>query len=191
MVQGSDDEERLDRVQPVDDDSAGSWVGKPLTSASVDSLCKLVKEQHSLSALTCLINAYRAACHNDSEATCVSGCVSSHGIQKSETFCKILMFTLHEADTIFRKFLGISTSSSKKETILDLKNTPKWLSLRPLVKSYLRSTMFLLNQVTESEILTFSICRLRTSIVFLAAFPSLLLKLLKVFLKFIEVKDIR
>ncbi|KAJ1403608.1 Nucleolar complex protein 2 [Sesbania bispinosa] len=179
-MSGSDDEERLDRVQQVNDHNTRSWVGKLLTCASVDSLCKLVKEQHSVSALTCLINAYRAACHSDSEATSASGCVLSHGIQKSETFCKILMFMLHEADTIFRSLLGIPISSSRKETVLDLKKTIKWLSLRPLIKSYLRSTMFLLNQVTDSEILTFAICRLRASIIFLAAFPSLLHKLLKI-----------
>lgn len=189
MIQDSDDEERLDRVQPMNDDNAESKVGKMLTSASVDSLCKLVKEQTSLSALTCLINAYRAACHNDSEATSVSGHVLSHGFQKSETFCKILMFMLHEADTIFRRLLGIPSSSSKKETVLDLKNTKKWLSLRPHVKSYLRSTVFLLNQVTDSEILTFIICRLRASIIFLAAFPCLLHKLLEVFFNFIVGKD--
>ncbi|KAJ1393878.1 Nucleolar complex protein 2 [Sesbania bispinosa] len=177
---GSEDEERLDRVQQVNDHNTRSWVGKLLTCASVDSLCKLVKEQHSVSAFTCLINAYRAACHSDSEATSASGCVLSHGIQKSETFCKILMFMLHEADTIFRSLLGIPISSSRKETVLDLKKTTKWLSLRPLIKSYLRSTVFLLNQITDSEILTFAICRLRASIIFLAAFPSLLHKLLKI-----------
>ncbi|RDX61690.1 Nucleolar complex protein 2-like protein, partial [Mucuna pruriens] len=167
-------------VQPVDNNNAGSHVGKRLTSASVDSLCKLVKEQGSVPALTCLLNAYREACHNDSEAASVSGCVFSDGIQKSNTFCKILMFMLHEADTTFRRLLGISTSSSRKETVLELKNTAKWLSLRPLIKLYIRSTVFLLNQVTDSEILAFSICRLRASIIFLSAFPSLLCNLLKI-----------
>ncbi|XP_047181147.1 nucleolar complex-associated protein 2 [Vigna umbellata] len=177
---GSDDGKSLDLVQPLDSNNACSHVGKHLTSASVYSLCKLVKEQSSVPALTCLINAYRAACHNDSEATSVSGCVFSDGIQKSETFCKIIVFMLQEADATFRRLLGISNSSSRKEAVLDLKNTAKWLSLRPLIKSYLRSTVFLLNQVTDSELLAFSICRLRTSIIFLCAFPSLLHNLLKI-----------
>ncbi|CAJ1947778.1 unnamed protein product [Sphenostylis stenocarpa] len=176
----SDDGKSLELVQPLDNNNACSHEGKMLTSASVDSLCKLVKEQCSVPALTCLINAYRAVCHNDSGATSVSGCVFSRGIQKSETFCKILMFMLHEADTTFRRLLGISNSSYRKEAVLDLKNTTKWLSLRPLIKSYLRSTVFLLNQVTDSELLAFSICRLRASIIFLFAFPSLLRNLLKI-----------
>ncbi|KAG5057231.1 hypothetical protein JHK86_012227 [Glycine max] len=156
-VQSSDDEKSLDWVQPADNNNACSHAGKLLTSASVDSLCKLVKEQCSVPALTCLLNAYRAACHNVSEATSVSGCVFTRGIQKSGTFCKIFMFMLHEADTTFRRLLGISSSSSRKETVLDLKNTTKWLSVRPLIKSYIRSTVFLLNQVTDSEVLAFSI----------------------------------
>lgn len=176
----SDDEKILDVLQPVENNNACAHVGKLLTSASVDSLSKLVKEQCSVPALTCLINAYRAACHNDFEVTSVSGCVFSHGIQKSDTFCKILMFMLHEADTTFRRLLGISTSSSRKESVLELKNTSKWLSLRPLIKSYIRSTVFLLNQVTDCEILAFSICRLRASVIFLSAFPSLLHNLLKI-----------
>ncbi|XP_061375147.1 protein REBELOTE isoform X2 [Gastrolobium bilobum] len=175
-----DDEEKLDGVRPMNDDKSCSRVWKPLTSASVDSLRKLVKEQHSVPALTSLINAYRVACHNDSEATSVSGCVLSHGIQKSEAFCKILIFMLQEADTIFRTLLGISNLSSKKETVLELKATKKWLSLKPLIKSYLRSSVFLLSQVSDSEILTFLICRLRASIVFLVAFPSLLHKLIEI-----------
>ncbi|KAK7380755.1 hypothetical protein VNO78_33272 [Psophocarpus tetragonolobus] len=163
-----------------DDGKSSEHVGKLLTNASVVSLCKLVKEQCSVPALTCLVNAYRAACHNDSELTSVSGNVFSDGIQKSEIFSKILIFMLHEADPTFRKLLGISSSSSRKETVLDLRNTTKWLSLRPLIKSYIRSTMFLLNEVTDSEILAFSICRLRASIIFLFAFPSLLRSLLKI-----------
>lgn len=176
-------------MRRVNEDPPQSGMVKLLTSASIDSLCKLVKEQNSVPALKCLINAYRAACHNDSEATGVNGFVLSHGIHTSETLCKILMFMLHEADTIFWRLLGISGSSFKKEAVLELKNSTKWLSLKPLIKSYLRSTVFLLNQVTDSEILTFSICRLRASIIFLAAFPSLLRRLLKVSSNLTVIKD--
>lgn len=152
-----------------------------LRSASIDSWCKLVKEQHSVPALTCLLNAYRAACHCGYEDSSVHGSVLSHGVHKSEIFCKILMFILREADNIFRRLLGIPSSSTRKESVLEIKNTTKWKSLKPLIKSYLRSTLFLINQATDSEILAFSISQLRASIIFLAAFPSLVHKLVKVF----------
>ncbi|KAI9124378.1 hypothetical protein K1719_004300 [Acacia pycnantha] len=177
----SDEDERShDEVLPMNEDSMHSCVAKQLTSASVDSWCKLVKKQHSVPALTCLLNAYRAACHYESENSRVSGAVSSHGIHKSEIFCKILMFILHEADNIFRKILGIPSTSIRKETVLEIKNTAKWKSIKPLIKSYLRSTLLLLNQVTDSEILAFSISKLRASIIFLAAYPSLLRRLVKI-----------
>ncbi|MED6198199.1 hypothetical protein PIB30_063804 [Stylosanthes scabra] len=176
----SDDEEGLDGMHPMNEDAAGSHVGKCLASGQIDSLCNMVKEEHSMPALTCLINAYCTACQSDSKASSASGYVFSHNIQNGETFSKTLYFMLNEADTIFRKLLGLSSSNCKIETILELKNTSKWLSLKPHIKSYLRSTLVLLNQVTDSEILTFIISRLRTSIFFLVAFPTLLRKLLKI-----------
>ncbi|KAA8534342.1 hypothetical protein F0562_031831 [Nyssa sinensis] len=80
------------------------------------------------------------------------------------------------------KVLTSSTINSwcKKETILELKNTSKWKIMKPLLKSYLRSTLFFLNEVTGSEILAFSLTRLRASIIFFAAFPSLLHRLIKI-----------
>ncbi|XP_059458653.1 protein REBELOTE [Corylus avellana] len=154
--------------------------GKFLTVSAVKFWCQLVKEQHNLSALTCLINGYRAACHYGTKSTGVFDADSCNRIQNSETFCEILMFMLHEGDNIFRGLLGISSSKCRKETILELKNTSKWKALKPLVKSYLRSTLFLLNQVTDYEILALSLVRLRSSMIYFAAFPSLLHRLIKI-----------
>ncbi|KAJ7970410.1 nucleolar complex protein 2-like [Quillaja saponaria] len=176
----AEDETGIDSGQLMNHEGTNSNVGKLLTSFSIDSWCQLVKEQHSIPALTSLLNAYRTACHNGSEETSVYGSVLHHRIQNSDTFCKILIFVLQEVDNIFRHLLGISNSSLRKEMILGLKNMPKWVTLRPLIKSYLRSTLFLLNQVTDSEMLTFTISRLRSSIIIFGTFPSLLRRLLKI-----------
>lgn len=154
--------------------------GKILTLSAVKFWCRLVKEQHNLSALTCLINGYRAACHYGAKSTGAFDADLCNRIQDSGTFCEILMFMLHEGDSIFRGLLGISSSKCRKETILELKNTSKWKALKPLVKSYLRSTLFLLNQVTDYEILALSLVRLRSSMIYFAAFPSLLHRLIKI-----------
>ncbi|XVE75337.1 hypothetical protein DITRI_Ditri12bG0086300 [Diplodiscus trichospermus] len=150
-----------------------------LTSSALNSLCQLVREQHSLSALTSLLNGYRAACHYGTEPSelDVNSC---SGFQDSRIFSKILVFMLQEADGIFRAMLGISCSSCKKETILELNNASKWKLIKPLIKSYLRSTLFLLNQVTDSEILAFSLVRLRASIIIFANFRPLLHRLIKI-----------
>lgn len=154
--------------------------GKVLTISAIQCWSRLVKEQHSLPALTSLVNAYRAACHYGSKSTSVSDADSCYRIQNTETFCQILMFMLREGDNMFRGQLGISSSNCRKETISTLKNSPKWKALRPLIKSYLRSCLFLLNQVTEHEILAFSIAHLRASVIYFAAFPPLLHRLIKV-----------
>ncbi|XP_043691122.1 nucleolar complex protein 2 homolog isoform X2 [Telopea speciosissima] len=163
--------------QEAGEDCSNLSDGKVFTSSTIDIWSQLVMEQNNTSALPNLLNGYRTACHYgtdnmDSEL--------SWRIQKSNTFCKILMFMLCEADGIFRRLLGISSANSKKENILELKNNSKWKIAKPLIKSYLRSTLFLLNQVTNSEILGFVITRLRASIIFFPAFPSLLRRLIKV-----------
>nr|DAD32614.1 TPA_asm: hypothetical protein HUJ06_011465 [Nelumbo nucifera] len=145
---------------------------KVLASSTIDSWCEFVLKQNRVHALPSLLNGYRAACHYGTDVTC-------RKIEKSETFCKILMFMLCEADNIFRRQLGISNSNCK-DTILPMMNSSKWKTMKPLIKSYLRSTVFLLNQVTDSGLLSFTITRLRASIVFFTAFPPLLQRLVKV-----------
>ncbi|CAK7325526.1 unnamed protein product [Dovyalis caffra] len=168
-----DEENQYSDEEEISEDGRQSTkeIGK-LSSSTVDSLCELVKEQNNVPSLVRLLNVYRAACHYGSESSTFLG--------DSFPFSKILEFMLHEADNIFRKILGISCSNERKEAILELKNTSKWKTLKPLVKSYLRSTLFLLNEVTDSQILAFALTRLRASIVFFAAFPPLLQRLIKI-----------
>lgn len=167
----------VDETQSMDADTHNNEI-KILTSSAVDYLRQLVTELQSLSALTSLLNEYRTACHYGAES---SGLLNneSHRFPSSEAFSKILIFMLNEADDIFRKLLGLS-SNLRKEKLSELKNSSKWDTLKPLVKSYLRSTLFLLNQVTETEILAFSLARARASMVFFVAFPPLLRRLIKV-----------
>ncbi|CAM8969637.1 unnamed protein product [Rhodiola kirilowii] len=174
-----EDEVNNDGMQPEVGGSSRVNSYKLLTKSIIDSWCESVMEHESLPALISLINGYRAACHHSVESDTHGG-VSSTQFQNSEAFGNLTMFMLREADGIFRKFLGISSSSFKKEAVLDLKHSSKWKDLKPLVKSYLRSTIFILNQFTDAETLAFSLSRLRASLILLAPFPSLLRKLLKI-----------
>lgn len=167
-------------MQPVDGDIVNNKECKFFTISAVNSWCQLVTEQQSVSALTSLLNGYRTACHYGVEPSGVHSAEAYHRIQDSETFCKILIFMLNEADNLFRGLLGISSSNSRKEKVVEAKNSSKWNALKPLIKSYLRSTLFLLNQATDVEILTFSLTRVRASMTFFVAFPSLLCRLIKV-----------
>ncbi|CAI0411671.1 unnamed protein product, partial [Linum tenue] len=170
--QSSDaDESDDDRGHLNDEDGAILGIGKLLSSSTVDSLCQLVKDQHDVPSLVRLLNAYRAGSHY--------GAKSFGVLRGSGSLAKIMIFVLHEANDVFRKILGVSNSTEKK-VILELINSATWKKVKPLIKLYLRSTMFLLNEVTDSEILTFVIKRLRASMIFYAAFPSLLQRLIKI-----------
>lgn len=164
-------------MQLVDEDESTTNKGKVLSTSIINSWSQRAAKDHDESALISLLNAYRDACHFGTESTDSGSC---YIIQNSETFCNLITFVLREADNIFCGLLKISSSTCKKETILEMKNTSKWKKLKPLLKSYLRSTLFLLNQVTDSELLALSLTRLRASIIFFAAFPSLLQRLIKV-----------
>lgn len=151
-----------------------------LTTSIIDAWCQQVTEQQSLPALTSLLNAYHAASHYGTESTHLSHGPLLYEIPNGECYSRILVFMLCEANKTFRGLLGIPCSSCKKVTILDLRSTEKWKTLKPLVKSYLRSTLFILGQITDSGILDFALTQLRDAIIFYAAFPSLLHRLVKV-----------
>lgn len=174
----SDEDDKSNHVmQLVDEDESTTNKGKALSTSIINSWSQRAAEDHDESAFVSLLNAYRDACHFGTESTDSGSC---YIIQNSETFCNLITFVLREANNIFRGLLKISSSTCKKETILEMKNTSKWKKLKPLLKSYLRSTLFLLNQVTDSELLALSLTRLRASIIFFAAFPSLLQRLIKI-----------
>ncbi|KAK4356520.1 hypothetical protein RND71_025491 [Anisodus tanguticus] len=169
----SDEDEMSNRGRDsVSEDNQGKSKGRVLTASAVSSWCRLIKEEHKKEEFVCVLNAYRAACHYGAESTGLR-------FQNADTFCSLVVSVLSEADNILRGLLGLSSSSYKKEAILELKATPQWVNVKPLIKSYLRSTLSLLDQVTDSEILAFALTRFRASLPFFAAFPYLLQRLIK------------
>ncbi|WCJ19372.1 Nucleolar complex-associated protein 2 [Euphorbia peplus] len=167
----SDEDESSDDDQKPVDENGIIKSGTLLSSSTVDCLHQLVTKQQNIPALIKLLNGYRTACHY--------GTGSSNVLKDGSAFSKILMFMLTEADNTFRKLLDISVSNERKEAVLGLKNSSKWKTVKPFIKSYLRSTLFLLNEVSDSEILSFILTRLKGSIIFFAAFPALLQRLVK------------
>lgn len=142
---------------------------------TIDLWCWVVIEQPKGPALSNLLNAFRAACcygFDSDENQLIE-------FPNKKVFSKVLMFILCEADGIFRKLLGVSDSCSKA-SLSKLMNTSEWKVIRPLVKSYLKSCLLLINQVTDSQILVFILSRIKSSIVFFDAFPSLTELLIKI-----------
>lgn len=147
---------------------------KILTSCTIDVWCWLVSEEPTGPALSNLLNGFQTACRYGIDSV---GC--PHIVPDKEVFSKILTFVLSEADGIFRRRLGISDSCSV-ESFMKLESTSTWKTVRPLMKSYLRSCLFLLNQVTDCQLLVFVLSRLRASILFFVAFPSLIRRFIKI-----------
>ncbi|GAB4861734.1 Nucleolar Complex 2 protein [Ancistrocladus abbreviatus] len=152
-----------------------------ITTAMVDSWCNSILENGKISALRSLLKAFRMACHygdddNDSSA-------KLHVIS-SNVFNRIMSFVLSEMDGILRNMMKLPSSGGKKEMIMDLKNTKQWKKYNHLVKSYLGNSLHVLNQMTDTQMIAFTLRRLKYSSLFLAAFPSLLRKYVKVALHF-------
>ncbi|XP_010536116.1 PREDICTED: nucleolar complex protein 2 homolog [Tarenaya hassleriana] len=155
---------------------------KTITVAMVDSWCNLIREESRLSAVRSMLRAYRTTCHYGDDTGDDSS--TKFSIMSSAVFNKIMIFVLSEMDGILRKLLKLPATGGKKETILDLTTTRPWKNYNHLVKSYLGNSLHVLNQMTDTEMISFTLRRLKYSSVFLAAFPSLLRKYIKVALHF-------
>jgi nucleolar complex protein 2 len=83
-------------------------------------------------------------------------------------------------DGILRNLLKLPASGGRKEDITGLMTTKQWRSYGHIVKSYLGNALHILNQMTDTQMISFTLHRLKYSSLLLAAFPSLLRKYIKV-----------
>ncbi|PIA34561.1 hypothetical protein AQUCO_03700090v1 [Aquilegia coerulea] len=155
---------------------------KTITTAMVDSWCKEIRENSKLSAVRSLLRAFRTACHYGDEHEDESSV--KFNTMSSSVFNKVMLVALGEMDGILRGLLKMPSAGGKKETIVNLMSTKHWKNYNHLLKSYLGNALHVLNQMTDTEMISFTLRRLRYSAVFLAAFPSLLRKYVKVALHF-------
>ncbi|XP_073143147.1 nucleolar complex-associated protein 2 [Henckelia pumila] len=155
---------------------------KVITSAMVDSWCNAVHEGPKLGAVRSLLRAFRSACHYGDDGG--DDPTTNFSTMSSAVFNKVMLFVLNEMDGILRELLKLPSSGGKKEMIVDLMNTRRWKNYNHLVKSYLGNSLHVLNQMTDNEMIAFMLKRLRYSSLFLAAFPALLRKYIKVALHF-------
>ncbi|XP_020243539.1 nucleolar complex protein 2 homolog isoform X2 [Asparagus officinalis] len=150
---------------------------KAVTTAMVDSWCKAIKEERRLGAIRSMLRAFRFACHcgDDSDVTS-----PKFSIVSSNVFNKIMVFVLNEMDGILRGLLGAPNTGGRKETIMDLTTTKTWTKHGTLMRIYLSNTLHILTEMTDEQMISFTLKRVKASGVFLAAFPTLLRKYIKV-----------
>lgn len=165
-----------------DDSNDGNSPTKVLTSKTISEWCQLVSKDPKSPALRNLLNAFRDACrygvHSDSP--------SMERFQNARVFYQIITFVLSESDSVFRDLLEIQDDANKGK-IMNLRNSKKWQTVDPLIKSYLRNSLDLLSQLTDNKILAFVLNRLRASVVLFSAYPSTSSRLVKVLPSFDDV----
>uniref|UniRef100_A0A2P2M6A3 Uncharacterized protein MANES_17G118000 n=1 Tax=Rhizophora mucronata TaxID=61149 RepID=A0A2P2M6A3_RHIMU len=153
-----------------------------ITTEMVESWCTSVQENGTIGAIRSLLRAFRMACHYGDDVGDDSS--TKFMMMSSGVFNKIMLFVLGEMDGILRKLLGLPTFGGKKENVVNLMSTRKWKNYSHLVKSYLGNTLHVLNQMTDAQMISFTLRRLKYSSIILAAFPSLLRKYIKIALHF-------
>lgn len=155
---------------------------KVITTAMVDLWCSAIREKTTVGAVRSLMKAFRTACHYGDDDGDDSS--TKFSIMSSSVFNKIMLFVLNEMDRIFRALFDLPSSGGKKEMIIELMGTKKWKNYNHLVKSYFGNALHILNQMTDTEMISLTLKRLKSSSIFLAAFPSLLRRYIKVVIHF-------
>lgn len=149
-----------------------------LSTSLVEAWCTAVKEKQHVGALKNLLRAFRTACHyGDGEMEDVG---SKFNITNSHVFNKIMLFVLVDIDAVFKKMLGLADMNEKKSGSVEVQKLSKWKKLEPFVKTYLGNALHILNQMTDNQMIAFTVRRLKASVIFLAAFPILARKYMKV-----------
>ncbi|CAL1366008.1 unnamed protein product [Linum trigynum] len=181
------EETTIEKDEAVDDDDQLEKEEKKqsktvVTIAMVESWTKAVLDGGKIGALRSLLKGFRIACHYGDDSGDDSS--SNLSIMSSAVFNKIMVFVLSRMDGILRKMLDLPSYGGKKEVMLKVMGTRKWKKYSHLVKSYLGNALHVLNQMTDAQMVAFTLRRLKYSSLLLAAFPSLLRKYVKVALHF-------
>lgn len=105
---------------------------------------------------------------------------STYNITSSHVFNKVMLFVLVEMDGILKRMLGLTDLSEKKSGAVEVQKLSKWKKVEPFLKTYLGNALHILNQMTDNQMIAFTVRRLKASVIFLPAFPRLARKYLKV-----------
>ncbi|KAL2653090.1 hypothetical protein R1flu_021218 [Riccia fluitans] len=187
-------DENLELPEGEDDEMDGPAASKQkeksgavitLTTAMIDEWCTAVKKRISYQTVRNLLQAFRTACHyGDSEEDNQN---KKYNLASGHVFNRIMVFVLVEMDGILRSILSSNASGENPNDDNmpnDPRKSPRWKKVEPLVKSYLGNVLHILNQMTDNEMISFTLRRLKSSVPFLTAFPRHAVKFLKVALHF-------
>ncbi|CAL4925667.1 unnamed protein product [Urochloa decumbens] len=182
LLEFSDDEiEKTgisDDEKPVSKDEVKQSV-KPITMEMVDSWCNGV-ENEKIGSIRSILQAFRRACHYGEDQG--DNSAPKFNVMSGSVLDKVMHFVLKHMDRVLRQLLGAPSVGGKKETISELMLSKPWKRHGNLMRIYLANAHHMIIEMTDEQMIAFTIHRVRASAVFLAAFPSLLRKYVKALL---------
>ncbi|CAD6340297.1 unnamed protein product [Miscanthus lutarioriparius] len=183
---GFDDDDEIEDDQETGVDGEEESVSKeelkhvkPITMEMVDSWCDGV-ENEKIGSIRSILQAFRRACrygedHGDNSTPKFS-------VMSGSVLDKVMHFVLKHMDRVLRQLLGAPSFGGKKEAVSELMLSKPWKRHGNLMRIYLANALHMITEMTDEQMIAFTIHRIRASAVFLAAFPSLLRKYVKALL---------
>ncbi|PNT67639.1 hypothetical protein BRADI_3g29890v3 [Brachypodium distachyon] len=152
---------------------------KPITMEMVDSWCNGA-EDGKIGSIRSVLQAFRRACHYGEDSG--DNSAPKFSVMSGSVLDKVMHFVLKNMDNVLRQLLGAPSFGGKKEKISELMLTKTWKRHGSLMRVYLVNALHMITEMTDEQMIAFTIHRVRASAVFLAAFPSLLRKYVKALL---------
>ncbi|KAL5223919.1 hypothetical protein ABZP36_010558 [Zizania latifolia] len=152
---------------------------KPITMQMVDSWCKGA-ENGNIGSIRSILQAFRKACHYGEDSG--DNSAPKFSVMSGSVLDKVMHFVLKNIDRILRQLLDAPSFGGKKETISELTITKPWKRHGRLMRVYLANALHMVTEMTDEQMIAFTVHRVRASAVFLSAFPALLRKYVKALL---------
>ena len=193
---GKDDEEGMDdEDEETVEKSAGAPATVHLTMEELRNLKASVFERHGIKSLKRLVTAYRCACHladtSEDKGSRAGESGIHYVIDSSKVYDALMVTCLNNFHEIFRHHLfpkgdgdkeDMEEEDEKEEDDLEenqplsphkMENAERWQDVSRVMKSFFSSTLHLMTEAKEPELLTFVLKALSKYMAFLSPFPRL------------------
>lgn len=194
LLEFGDDDDDEEEMQ---DEEAGTDKVH-LTASVLASLEKGAFKTHGLKSLKKLVVAYKTACHLSDTAEDSKG-ASPYIIDSSKIFDELMLLCLNNIHEEFHFHLLRSGSNSEtkekaseeeeeEEAVVEddkplnpklLEKAERWPQLRPIIQSFFKSTLHVMSEAKEPELLVFVLKALAKLNRYLTPFPRLASAMLK------------
>jgi nucleolar complex protein 2 len=191
------DEDDDDDMKDDDGDDEGGSDKIHLTASVLASLEKGTFKSHGLKSLKKLVMAYKAACHLSDAADEDKG-TSPYIIDSSKIFDELMLLCLNKIHEEFHYHLLRSElkeetndkapAEDNKEAVIEddkplnpklLEKAERWPQLRPIIQSFFKSTLHVMSEAKEPDLLVFVLKALAKLNRYLTPFPRLASAMLK------------